>query len=579
MRARIRRLQRRRTITFLIVISMLLFAFQLWQSRHGSALSLAGPNLVPNPDFAKIAPNGVPEGWSSAFGDGKGIQRGSFTVTPGSGYSLFLSGANNWVRSPYIAVHSGDGYRVSLMALSDNQETKSETSVEVWFHWRDDRGTDFSIEYSDAQTVPFGKWVNVVAARQAPPRAVQLAVSIHPRTDDRIVVDQFRLSQLGVHVEAWPQGKQAAVAFSFDYETAMGGLVHSRSEDDPNSGVDPQQRAARMRTGADVLLDMFRSQGVRGTFYTTGYNFLTGNREGHLFMENPTYKWATKEHRWSTDFWSTHPWFALDPHGDEQSDPGWYFGSQVARLKEAGQAIQSHTFAHFAGSYVKPADWRADFAAWKAAAHGQGIAPATSLAFPWSSSAGMSEANWKVLVEQGIRSVTRTNWSQPRFGIADRTTYALRPLAAHPGVTVIGDEYVQPAHLERLKSRLNSAMENGGAIDLWAHTEEVVTPVQQQTWQALIDAARTTAWIATVPDIIDYHQAVREVTIQVRSERPTYVFDVTNGSNLSLQGLTLTVPVAAQRITIDKKEVTANGSQVQVDLAAHQSVEIRIWPA
>ncbi|MBA3943680.1 MAG: polysaccharide deacetylase [Herpetosiphonaceae bacterium] len=582
MRTRIRRIQRRKIVSIVLVVAVLLFAVRVLLVRAGSPLQLAGPNLVANNNFAIDSDNnGIPDGWTTAFPDAKGIQRRKFTVTPGSGYSMYIAGVNNWLRSPLIDVRPGESYLVSLQALADNTEPnkQSPTQVELWFHWLDARGIDFNIDLSDRQTVPYRQWAAITATRQAPPRAAQLSISIHPLTDDRIVVDQFRLSQVGVHIGAWPNGKAAALAFSFDYETEMGGLIHTRSEDDPNATTDPQQRAQRMRAGADLILALFQREGVRGTFYTTGYNFLTGNRDGRVFMNNPTYTWATTDNRWATNYWQSHPWFSSDPHTDEQANPEWYFGSQVRRLYAAGQDIQSHTFAHFAGSYVGPDDWRADFAAWKAVAAEQEIAPATSLAFPWSSSAGMTAQSWQVLADNGIRSVTRTNWSQPRFALADRTTYALRPLPINKEITVIADEYVQPPQLPQLEARVAAAVANGGAIDLWAHTEETVSAAQQATWQALVHVAKQRCWIAPVPEIVAYHTTVRDLRVVVRSEQPQYVFQITNPDNTDLHGLTLTLPMQPKTVQIGGVRQAFTSNQLQLDLPAHHTVEVTLWPA
>ncbi len=565
----------------MLLIVLVAVGVRVWQTRASLPLTRSGPNLVANNTFATDSDqDGWPDGWTSAFPDHKGLQRDRFTVQPNSGFSMFLAGSNNWLKSPWLAIKPGQSYRASLQALADDQSKRSATTVELWFHWRDARGTEFSIEYSEPQTVPFGQWALVVASRPAPPSATELAISIHPLTDDRIVVDQFSLAQTGVFVHQWPQGKGAALALSFDYETAMGGLVHSRSVDDPLADGNPQARALRMRSGAEALRALFVGAGVRGTFYTTGYNFLAGNAERRTFMADPTYRgWATTANGWPSDYWATHPWFSADPYSDEARAPGWYFGSQVDQLVAAGQQIESHTFAHFAGSYVTPADWRADLAAWQSVAAQRGVAAPTSLAFPWSSSAGMSAASWQMLADAGIASVTRTVWNQPRFVVADRTTYALRPLPADQRITVIADEYLSSGALPKITQRLAAAVAHGGALDVWAHTEEASAPTDLAQWAALITLAQPHCWIASVPEIVRYHQAVAQVSVRVRREQPDYVFRITNPSATDLAGLTLTLPFAPARLSVAGQPQSPAAEQLQLDLAAHQTLEITLWPA
>ncbi|NCC33889.1 MAG: twin-arginine translocation signal domain-containing protein, partial [Chloroflexia bacterium] len=108
----------------------------------------------------------------------------------------------------------------------------------------------------------------------------------------------------------WPAGRRAAVAFTFDWETAMGGLVHSRSIGDPNVDQDYLLRAQRMREGLATTMDIFAPLAIRATYYATGYNFLLGNREQRQFLGNPIFPWATQANGWTSDRWTTTPWFA-----------------------------------------------------------------------------------------------------------------------------------------------------------------------------------------------------------------------------------------------------------------------------
>lgn len=564
-------------MTGVLVVALVVYAFRLWQAQAGAPLSLTGPNLVANHDFAVDADgDNLPDGWTTA-GVG-GVERGRFTVEPNGGYSLFLSGVANWIKTPWIAVQPGDSYRVGFQALADDPAKQSPTQVEIWFHWRDQRGTEFSVEYSAPGTVPYRQWAEVSAGRTAPARATHLAASIRPLSDDRIVIDQFALAKTGVYLHQWPYGKQAALAFSFDYETAMGGLVHGQSADDPLAGTDPLLRAQRMRAGAEALKELFAEHKIHGTFYVNGYNLLEGNRERRSFMNNPTYLWATTANGWPTDYWATHPWFGLDPYTDEQHDPGWYFGSQTSDLAAAGHAIESHTFAHFSATFATPDDWQADFAAWKQLAGERALPSATSLAFPWSSSAGMSTRAWQILRAEGIRSVTRTNWRQSRFALADRTSYALRPLPVAPDILVMADEYLS-GRLPEVEAALRTTALQGGALDIWAHTEEAETPEQRVAWERLIAAAQPTFWIAPVAEIVDYYRAVERVEIKVRAEQPRYIFEVANPMDRPLNGVTLTLPFTPAGIVVGGAGVQPTGNRLMLDLKPRQTVEINIWPA
>ncbi len=552
--------------------------YGLRQARSQTPLTITGPNIVPNNDFAiDTDRNGLPDGWDGLSGV-KIIT--STRVVSGTGQSVQILGTNNYLKSPYIAARPGVEYRVAFRALSDSP---SATKARVLFHWRDADTIDFEVTRGAWQDVPSLSWGLLSAAAVAPEDATQVAISIHPASDDRVYVADLSMGQLGVRVAPWPEGKRAALAFSFDYETAMGGLIHGRSVDDANAGDDPTDRALRMRAGAEQALKLFAPGGIRASFYTNGYNFLLGNTERRQFMDNPVYEWANTEagHNWQTNRWQTEPWFGDDPYSTEAEAPAWYFGSQIATLKAARQDIQSHTFSHFAGTYVKPADWRADFAAWKQVAKERGVEPASSLAFPWSSSYGMRFDSWQVLADEGIRSVTRTVWNRGlrRSWIADRTHYALRRLPAHPAITVIGDVYLTPESRDAVLGQMQTALLNEGAIDVWAHTEEVTSPAQIAAWQAAIDAARRDFWIAPVPEIVQYAQDIRRVTVEVQAEAPNYRLSVRNGSGNDLRGVSLTLPFVPERIEIDGQAVQPNGTTLVLDLQRGQQRAITLFHA
>lgn len=542
------------------------------RARGQTPLSITGPNIVANHDFAlnNDADKQLPDGWTKGT-NGVALSDSSYD---GKGQSVQIQGINNFLKSPYVAARPGVEYRVAFRALSDISATK----VRVLFHWRDAEGIDRATDPQPFQPVPVQQWNTISAAGTAPEYAAQFALSIQGATDAVVYIDDLSLGQLGVRVAPWPHGKPAALAFSFDYETAMGGLVHGRSVDDPQAGGDFLVRAKRMREGAEQALALFEPGGIRATFYANGYNFLTGNVEREIFMGNPTYAWANTEHRWLSDRWQTTPWFGVDPYKTEAEAPEWYFGSQIATLQQAKQDIQSHTFAHFAGTYVGPDDWRADFAAWKQVAAERDVAPATSLAFPWSSSADMSHASWDVLVREGIRSVTRTTVSegQRRSWIADRAHFALRQLPDHPELTVIGDVYLTPDSRDEVLAQMQAAWLHQGAIDVWAHTEEVTSEPQIAAWQQVIDVARRDFWIAPVPEIVQYAADIRQVSVDVRTERPNYTFRVRNSSGHALQGVTLTLPFVPEQVVVDGQATPFNGTTLILDLAHKGAREVTL---
>ncbi len=559
----------------LLVAALVMVAgvgYTVRRARGQTPLSITGPNILANHDFALNidADQQLPDGWTRGT-NGVALSDSSYD---GQGQSVQIQGINNFLKSPYVAARPGAEYRVAFRALSDASATK----VRVLFHWRDAEGLDRATDPQPFQPVPVQQWNTISATATAPDYAAQFALSIQGATDAVVFIDDLHLGQLGVHIAPWPYGKQAALAFSFDYETAMGGLVHGRSVDDPQAGGDYLLRALRMRGGAEQALKLFAPGGIRATFYANGYNFLTGNVERRTFMGNPTYTWANPEHRWLSDRWQRTPWFGVDPYTTEEQGPEWYFGSQIATLQRAKQDIQSHTFAHFAGTYVGPDDWRADFAAWKQVAAERDVALATSLAFPWSSSADMSYASWDVLVREGIRSVTRTTVSegQRRSWIADRTHFALRQLPAHPELAVIGDVYLTPDSRDEVLQAMRTAWLHQGAIDVWAHTEEVTSEEQIAAWQQVIDAARRDFWIAPVPEIVQYAAAVRQVSVEVRAERPDYTFRVRNSSDQALGGVTLTLPFVPEQVIVDGERVAFDRTTLVLDLPRKSSRQVTL---
>ena len=622
----------RRTVVIglaLVCIAVLGIAL-VWQRQQQCAyVPVFGEELLPNATLAPAVVPGMPTGWSSLApgvevqSDGRGFNL--------SGRSLQLLGIANAVVTPAIAVNPGQQYCFVGRALTDS-EKQSATRLQVAFDWRNADGTTLYTNSSPWQPVALwtptqqNQWAYLRAASTAPADATSLVINIRPSSDDRVYLDAMHVRRTWGQENSpasspqppgssptlmpWPNGAQAAVAFTFDWETAMGGLIHTRSNaaDDPNFAQDWQLRAMRMREGVTTTLDLFRPYGIRATYYATGYNFLNGNTERRQFMGNPTYAWASRANGWPAD-WSQRPWFGQDPYGTVQQQPIWYFGDLVATLQAAKQDIQSHTFAHFAGTFVRSTDWQADFAAWRAAAAERGVAPARSLAFPWSASNGVSDDEWNTLAQNGITSVTRLAWSQRKSALFPKDTHGIpldprcRPIPGHETILGCPDFYLRDGSAATAKQAIDRALAAGGMIDLWAHTEEVTDSSQIVTWAEVVryaavqrDAGKL--WIAPLSEIADWQQGRAAVSIQgsggigqgsgdgeasansLALQRRIMQFSVANNGEHDLYGVTLKLPVASVWATVDGVRVPIQNAKLSIqNLSAKQTVEVVIWPA
>jgi hypothetical protein len=233
---------------------------------------------------------------------------------------------------------------------------------------------------------------------------------------------------------------------------------------------------------------------------------------------------------------------------------------------------------------------------------------ARSLAFPWSSSAGMSDDNWRELEAAGITSVTRTNWSQPAYQLADRNTWRCQPVPGHESILACPDFYLMAgrtaapdARIAQLHAgggrdqaieQIDQAIAQQGMVDIWAHTEEATLPAQIADWQAVVryaaeqrDAGKL--WIAPLAEIADWQQAVAGIRIQNAAassqqlDSPLH-FSATNDSTRDLRGLTLLLPFKPRQVTVDG-QILNSGSRLLnslvMDVHAGQTVEVQAWPA
>jgi hypothetical protein len=578
---------------------------------------LAGERL-PNADLSTPGEGGLPRGWA-AGAPGVVLRRPAVDhqgfETDGDGRALQLLGIGNYVETPPIPVRSNVSYCFSARALTDSVKGSS-TRLRVTFRWLDAAGHPLAADATDWQPLalwtpanPPREWSPIGATFRAPPGAAMLRVRLQPSSDDRVYLDALHAqwtptAQRGggepppagaadtpaVVISPWPNGARGALSFSFDWETAMGGLIHSRSVDDPNSAQDPLVRAMRMRAGVTTTLDIFRTYSIRATYYATGYNFLTGNTERQQFMGNPTFAWAdrTTSGKWPNDAWAHRPWFADDPYGTVASDPGWYFGDLIAPLRRAGQDIQSHTFSHLDGGLARTAEWQADLAAWREVAAQQGVPPARSLAFPWSSSAGMSDADWQALEAAGITSVTRTKPGQPQYQLASPAEAQCRPVPGHERILACPDFYLTTRSAPQARLLLDRIAGEGGMIDLWAHTEEVTSPEQIAAWRdvvahaaALRDAGKL--WIAPLAEIADRQQAVAKVRVQQEAVRnqgneSLLSFTISNPSRYNLNELALRLPFRVRQVAVNgtgiRSAALVDAQTAILDLPAGTTLEV-----
>ncbi len=386
-------------------------------------------------------------------------------------------------------------------------------------------------------------------SRAAPPGAAYLQLVFTPATAASL--GNFRLFDDSIRVEPMRNYATAAISFTFDWETAMGGLIHSKggapvpgegeyggvglsAENNQAAIADAERRGLEMRRGADYLLELFKRFEVRGTFYANGYNLLDGNRDKQLFADNPTYKWAAPKNGWASDFWLTQPWYGLDPYEDVTTERGkaWYFGDQTNRLREAGQDIQSHTFGHLYVRGTTPEEFLLDTEAFVRYAREKDLPPIRHFAFPWKSSNSVTKDWYQLLAEKGFTSVTRlydgdqgiiqagpgqqvltaqglkqAQMGQLFFdsGKRDAKKQVIYQEAAGPGspyfylgrvkdetrLLVLHDYQLVPGERSEAtaKAVVDELIRRRGYGSIWTHPEAIVDPADQGQWLRVVQYA------------------------------------------------------------------------------------------
>ncbi len=529
---------------------------------------------------------GLPAGWSAGA---PGVRVGTFSVDGGT--SVHMMGIGTWLATPLLLTGAGTHVCVNARALADSS---SATQLRTRWMWKLHSGETVTqigpwhpvrAWAGAADTAP---WSAIVDTTVAPVDAETFTVRFEPSSDDRLYIDQITLrrSYIGtalpladpdiaspLRIRPWPGGYNAAVSFSYDFESAMGGLIHSRSVDDPNASLDPLLRAQRMREGLWNSLKLFSPYHFAATYYVNGYNFLTGNPTQRRFMGDPIFAWATKANGWQSDIWANQPWFSRDPYAAEGHAPDWYFGDLLAPLRDGGHAIQSHTFSHFYGGYASSAEWQADLNAWNELAADHRIPAATSLAFPWSSSAGMTNANWDTLEQAGIASLTRTAWNPrlPQYHIVEAKDARCLALPGHERIMVCPDYYLTVARTPAALALLDSIRTHDGMIDFWSHTEEVTSAEQIAAWQSVVDATASAGdvWVAPLAEIAARQQHINALQQQLWSDQQGTHVRVTNPSTTALSRIAL-------RLTDGWIFTQTKSSDAVLDLAVGQTVTFDI---
>lgn len=471
------------------------------------------------------------------------------------------------------------------------------------------------------------KWVRgaYTGSQAAPPGAAYLQLVFTPGT--LLQLNNFALADDSIRVEPLPNYARAALAFSFDWESAMGGLIHSRggtpvpgesegggvvaNSDDISAAVnDAVRRGNDMRAGADFLLNIFTRFNVKGTFYATGYNLLDGNTQMQHFVGNPTYKWANPQNGWGDNYWLTHPWYGQDPFSTDTDPTGkaWYFGDQTDRLHAAGQDIESHTFGHLyvRGTTVK--EFTADMDTFLEYAAVKTLSPIRSFAFPWKSSNSLTADWYNVLAQRGFTSVTRLydqdqmvrnlNQGTLQFDNCKRTSdnkvvfdayagpcntyFYLNRVKNVPQLAILNDYQLETGDRSEATAYavINELMRRRGYGSIWTHPESIVAPADQQEWARVIEYATQQRpaglYVDSVASIIQYRQDSAQVQVSANWQDggKKVTLTVTNHSKDTLEGLTLTLPATIAR---SSGAAGFKGSQLLVPtIQAGQSLNIDV---
>jgi hypothetical protein len=554
----------------LATLGILLFFLRSTDSREafqsGEGRDLASVrNLVANPMLASHAEGERPASWE--------ISR---TVTVDERlegtplYAHMKPGAK--MSSSAVAVRPGNTYRYSMYTFNAHPEKVSDipnaSEARVRLLWLDDAlevvsWNDTTWQVEDSALYSPNAFHS--GAFAAPVGAVRLRFEVWNTGQGDVWVRSPKVSQDGVYVEQHPNGAQGSIAFSFDWESAMGGAIHSKGmvEHDTQAA---EQHGMEMRQGADWLKELFAKHGIKATFYGTGYNLLDGNEQRRTFSGDPIYKWASPEFGWESDYWLTRKWYSDDPYATYETEPAWYFGDQTRALLGAGHEIAPHTFGHIYVRGSNPQELAVDMDEWLKAAAAAGVSPPITFAFPWRSSNSLTQEYYDVLRERGIQAITRIYEGNMRdlytlsatcvltggkcisTGMAVMPDFLLGVPSANAGEEAAGSIISQEKGLEVISETLARR----GTTSFWQHPEQLAPKPEfegvRKAWEEVVAAAAQERengrlWIAPVADIVAYQRDVMSVTAKLDKDfLGGWKLEVRNDSGRELSGVTLTLP-------------------------------------
>lgn len=513
-----------------------------------------GPNLLP--PFGTRAVTGVTEAvWTLS---------GKAQLAP-DGTAIVVTEAGGGADSPRVPVQVGDRYRIALRVLGAPGGTAGSRVRAVWLNVAGNAVGEV--------TVPLVLGANTRALAAAPDAtALRLTVTLPAG----VAVSEARLTPLdGGRLDLWPDYQRAALAFSFDWETAMGGLIHTRGGTKEHDVADAEARGLQMRTGAQFLRRTFDAYNLKATWYVNGYNFLTGNTAHRQFAGNPTYaRYNVANAGFLTDYWTTHPWYGDDPYGTETTNPAWYFGSLTKDWLADGQDIESHTFGHlFLASGITPQQLDDDLTTWDTLARENNVPPAHSFAFPWGSSNKLTDEYYAVFAKHGITNVTR-------FYDAKPGTYEIVTVPQHPSIRVMPDtQLISGGEQETITRRgdemmaergIDLTLASGGAWSLWTHPESVTTAAAQAMWGRVIgyaaDHRKEGLWVAPATTIMNFAAARDTVRVTGFHIGEQTTITAMNEGTAPVVGATITLPHTPQRVTYTGGNGAPDQREAQVRL-------------
>lgn len=542
---------RPRTVSVAALLGIVLFAPAFVSTpRSVAATTIIAPaaeNYAAS--FAIETTGGVRPLWSFAQGKGQAMP------------DTLLLDANATAVSPWVDVWPGSAYELRL---------RSDRPMQAIFGWE-----TVEREPLVAQSALIGANDGTAVRFAAPPGAAGLRLHLVASAGSGTITGLELRLVAGVRVEPFPDGHRAALAFSFDWESAMGGLIHSRStgegegatvglRDDggPSVGL-AEEKGERMRDGAQFLAALFARYDIKATFYSTGYNLIDGNSTCQKFLGDPVYRNANMANGWGSDWWRTHPWYGNDPCSTEAQAPAWYFASETRELAAAGHEIASHSFGHLYVRGVTPEQLAADLELWNESAVALGLPPAKSFAFPWTSSNSLDDRFWEVFERVGMTVLTRL-YQTPAQPLPH--PYELARIKGQPNLIVYPDYYLA-SHAEaqdEALARIDVTLALRGYHSLWDHPNEALEQDGQVIWSRIVDYAAAQRdqglWIAPVTEIATYGVASRQVNLTTLPVAGGTRLIVANGSVRALDGLTLRLSAFGGGAQVIIPSLTAGGA-------------------